>query len=721
LGAQPEHAPWRVLFLRGTALFSSSDMIYDLAMRDAITSGTDRVVEFHGEPLDAVRFTGTEFEQELMEFLRKKYRNMKFDLIVAAGPGALDFAARNRNALWPETPVVFYSVLAESLEGKRLPPDFTGLTLGLDPAGTIDLAMLLQPGARRIVVVAGKGAYDNNWIRRVKPLVERHRGRLDAEYLIDEPLPEILDRVSKLPADTIVLYLSMIRDAQNRIRVLPEVAKELAQASSAPVYGFFETYFGMGIIGGSIASFREEGVQAGRLALRILNGEKAESLPVQPAPPARCNIDWRQLKRWRIAETRVPAGCSVQYREPSFWEAYRRYIVATVLVVLVQATLILGLLVNRARRKGAERELRESEERYREVVDSQAELVCRYLPDTTLTFVNEAYCRFFGRRREELIGRQFLELIPEGDRAAALEHVASIGKEPRPVAYQQKVLMPDGSICWQEWVGHTIRLPRGVVELQGIGRDVTDRKRAEEANQRLTHLSRVAMLGELSGSLAHELNQPLSAILANAQAAQRFLAHNPANFDEIGDILQDIVRDDKRAGEVIRRLRVLFRKEEMQHQPVDVNEVVQEVMQLMRSELMNRQVSVVTRLAPELPLVKGDRVHLQQVLVNLVMNGCEAMTADSERGPRLSLQTRVVDANGVEVTLIDEGTGISPDQVERIFEPFVTTKAQGLGLGLSVCRTIIQAHGGRLWASNNADRGATFRFTLPAHTGGGSQ
>ena len=183
LGAQPEQAPWRVLVLRGTALFSASDMIYDVAMRDAITSATDRLVEFHGEPLDVVRFSGTEFEQELMAFLRKKYRDTKFDLIVAAGPGALDFAARNRNALWPETPVVFYSVLAESLEGKRLPPDFTGLTLGLDPAGTIDLAMLLQPGARRIVVVAGKGAYDKNWIGRVRPLVERHRGRLDVEYL----------------------------------------------------------------------------------------------------------------------------------------------------------------------------------------------------------------------------------------------------------------------------------------------------------------------------------------------------------------------------------------------------------------------------------------------------------------------------------------------------------------------------------------------------------
>ena len=266
-------------------------MIYDLALRDTITSATDRLVEFHGEPLDVVRFTGADFEHELVEFLRKKYRDVKFDLIVAGGPGALDFAARNRNALWPETPVVFYSVVADSLEGKRLPPDFSGLTLGLDPAGTIDLAMLLQPGARRIVVVAGQGAYDNNWIRRVKPLLERHRGRLDVEYLIDEPLPEILDRVSKLPADTIVLYLSMLRDAQNRIRVLPEVARELAQASSAPVYSFFETSFGTGIIGGSIASFREEGVQAGQA--RSADSERRKGRIHPGATRAPCALQYR--------------------------------------------------------------------------------------------------------------------------------------------------------------------------------------------------------------------------------------------------------------------------------------------------------------------------------------------------------------------------------------------------------------------------------------------
>ena len=253
-----------------------------------------------------------------------------------------------------------------------------------------------------------------------------------------------------------------------------------------------------------------------------------------------------------------------------------------------------------------------------------------------------------------------------------------------------------------------------------IIRDITERRRTEieMAQQRseLAHLSRVAMLGELSGSLAHELNQPLSAILANAQAAQRFLARNPANFDEIDDILEDIVADDKRAGEVIRRLRVLFKKEEMQHQSVDVNDVVQEVMLLMRSELMSRRVSVIPSGA-RLPLVSGDPVHLQQVLVNLVMNATDAMEKTEHERRSLTVRPGLVNATVVELAVIDKGAGIRAEDIERIFEPFVTTKPQGMGLGLAVCRTITQAHGGRLWASNNPDRGATFFLTLPSTNG----
>jgi C4-dicarboxylate-specific signal transduction histidine kinase len=268
---------------------------------------------------------------------------------------------------------------------------------------------------------------------------------------------------------------------------------------------------------------------------------------------------------------------------------------------------------------------------------------------------------------------------------------------------------------------------RGRVEFNGAGKpvlvrgvsiDMTARRRAEvEALQQrteLAHLSRVTMLGELSGSLAHELNQPLTAILSNAQAAQRFLEHEDVNLNELRDILGDIVNQDKRAGEVIHRLRLLLKKGKVEYQPLDVNDVVREVLKLVRNDLLNQRVTGQMELAPDLPAISGDRVQLQQVVLNLVMNGCDAIASGPAGDAKLIIRTGLINGEGIQVSVADHGVGLATDKLEKVFEPFFSSKPNGMGLGLSVCRTIITAHGGKLWAANNAERGATFHFTIPA-------
>ena len=251
--------------------------------------------------------------------------------------------------------------------------------------------------------------------------------------------------------------------------------------------------------------------------------------------------------------------------------------------------------------------------------------------------------------------------------------------------------------------------------MRGISIDITARKQeVQDKRAELTHLSRVTMLGELSGSLAHELNQPLTAILSNAQAALRFLARPQIDRAELEETLRDIVDADKDAGEVIRSLRGLLKKGEVQRQSLDVNEVVQEMLKLVRSDLLNQRVAVETDLPPVLPPVLGDRVQLQQVLLNLVMNASDAMAGSDSR--RLHVSTERIARDGVRVSVRDHGRGIPTDALERIFEPFFTTKPHGLGLGLAVCRSILLAHGGELSAENHPGGGAVFQFTLPADT-----
>jgi len=286
---------------------------------------------------------------------------------------------------------------------------------------------------------------------------------------------------------------------------------------------------------------------------------------------------------------------------------------------------------------------------------------------------------------------------------------------------EYRVVLPRGEVRWIASRGHVEFNDRGKpVRVLGLSTDITKRKVAElEVQQQrweLAHLSRVTMLGELSGSMAHELNQPLMAILSNAQAAQRFMAHNDVDLDEVRDILADIVDQDIRAGEIIHRLRLLLKKGEVQQQPVDVNDAVREVLKLIHSDLVNQGVTTRTELAPALPTVNGDRVQLQQVLLNLLMNACDAMNQNGPANRQIVVRTELSDGVGVCFSVSDCGMGVDPGKLEQVFEPFFSTKAQGLGLGLSVCHTIISAHAGKLWAVNNPDGGATFCFTLPVNS-----
>jgi signal transduction histidine kinase len=235
---------------------------------------------------------------------------------------------------------------------------------------------------------------------------------------------------------------------------------------------------------------------------------------------------------------------------------------------------------------------------------------------------------------------------------------------------------------------------------------------AHEQRVQLTHLSRVAMLGELSGGIAHELNQPLTAILSNAQAAQHFLAGKDVDHQELAEILADIIAADQRAGEVIRRLRLLFKKGETHLQPLDANDLVRDVLGIAHGDLVTRAVEVLPDLQPQLPSIRGDRVQLEQVMLNLVMNACDAMSAGGADARRLSVRTHAADG-GVQISFTDLGPGFRLEDYDKLFQPFYTTKPQGLGLGLSISRSIITAHGGRLWGSSNPGHGATFNISLP--------
>ncbi len=238
-------------------------------------------------------------------------------------------------------------------------------------------------------------------------------------------------------------------------------------------------------------------------------------------------------------------------------------------------------------------------------------------------------------------------------------------------------------------------------------------RRRHRVEQSLAHLTRVAIVGQLSGALAHELSQPLTAILSNAQAAQRVLAKDGFDLREVREILQDIVDDDKRAGEVIQGVRTLLRRGETQLEQVDLRQLIRETLTIARGDLVVRHVEVVCRFVDDLPVVRVNRVQIQQVLLNLILNAAEAMASNEMHDRRIDIMAVRRDAS-LRISVSDCGTGIAHDQLERIFEPFYSTRDEGLGLGLAICRSIVVAHRGRLWATSDGGCGSTFHFTLPS-------
>ena len=847
-GSYPDVAPQlrRVLALYSESSDQPAILSFAQQFQDVLKRQSGNTVEHYPEYFDSVRFPGESEKRAMVDYLRHKYAHRKIDVLFAWGPFTLPLVLEYRSELFPDTPIVYYSGTLDEVKDYPLPP-MTGVLNRDTYATTLALALALHPDATEAFIISGTPARDKAIERDVSRQLKEFKGRVTLTYLTDLPLDRLIATVRSLPRRSIIIYSrQQAQEDTSRVMQQADYVDLVSRSARVPVYGPWRSLLGHGSVGGVVDDREAGATKAAEIVLRIVRGARPQDIPPDRTPRVP-TFDARQLKRWGISEDRLPSGSVVLFREPTIWSQYRRYIIGTGVVLGVQTLMIGALLVQRARRRGAESAVRESEERFRVMADTAPVLIWRAKTDNERDFFNKPWLEFRGRSMEEEAGSGWTEGVHPADVEQCLTTYTSAFDERRPfrmeyrlqrvdgeyrwvldtgvprftpagtfvgyigsclditerkqaeealqesekryalattagsvavwawnletnaiyadpalkallgvsdseiedhldawikrvhpddvshlltvmrdcvdgrTAYfenEHRILHKDGSPLWFHARGSAICLPDGAaVEMTGTITDITERKRAEarlhKVQEELARVSRLTALGEFAASIAHELGHPLNAILLNAKASLRWLEDPAPPIGDVRSALRDIAEAGDRANQVVRRNRALFRHHTVEKQPLDVSSLIRDVTQIAGTRLQNSRVQVDTRIHGDLPLVVGDRVELQQVLLNLLLNAMEAMETVHSKTRRVLIEAAVAERWLVQITVRDSGIGLAGVELGRIFSAFYTTKPEGTGVGLSICRSIVEAHGGRIWVGPNDGPGATFCFTIP--------
>ncbi len=710
--AAPELRRILILYSADERLVATN--IIGKALRERLDATSSPPTTVSSAFLDLGNYDDPAYVDSLAALLEVKHAAAPPDLVVALGPPALDFIVKYRDRVAPGARVAFALVGTRADRPGFAPGEIAGVYSEYNLPKTMELAAALQPGARDVYVVAGAAGFDQAWIDTARETLAGLSDRFDIHYIFDRPFADVVAELSQVAPDSIVLALSFFEDSDGRRFIPVEAARAFAAASPAPIYSPYDTFVGAGAVGAYGDTFETTGLALADLVLDMLSDA---ALPVEERVNTNVafRVDARELERHGLSRDNLPAGTIVRFDEPTVWDRYWYVIVAVLAVIAVQSLLLMTMLAQRAYRRRAEAALRESEDRMAVAAES-ANIGLWHLDAATGELWLTQHGRSLLRLPAEnaLVPADLLASVHPEDRRLMACAISGL-ESGTPLSGEFRVDANDG-VRWIQFIGD-----RGTGDadhhVSGIFKDITAQKTAQleaEAQRRdIAHMSRALVLGELSGAIAHELNQPLTAILANAQAAQMLLHGDSPDIAEARSAIAEIIEDDSRAGEVIQRLRMLLRKDHEQWELIDINEIVDATLDLLRSELISRKIESRPSLAVPSGLVQGDPVQLQQVLLNLIVNAMDAL-GPPEPGHRLiAVRTLVAGDGHVEVVVEDSGPGFAPSQQGHLTEPFFTTKPDGLGLGLSICTRIVRMHGGTIAFSESTLGGARVTVTLP--------
>ena len=721
-------APKRVLVVHSFGRDAPPFTTASTAFETTLMAELGEPVDLDEVSLDVTRYAALDQEEALVEFLRKRQTRWQPELVVTMGSPAGIFVAHYRDRLFPmETPIVY-----SAMDQRRLPPgalerNAAFLGASYDIPGLVEDILQVAPATTNIVVVTGATPLEQFWTDLLRQEFQPFTKRVNFTWFNDLSFPEMLERSAKLPPNSFVLFFLLMRDASGVTHNADAALRRLHEVANAPVNGLFENQLGLGIVGGRLYADEAEGIESARLAVRILRGEPTSSFPPRVLLPTAPQYDWRELQKWKIDEKILPKGSTILYRAPSAWQQYRGWIIGGATVVIVEGLLIFALVANLVRRHRAERSLGKSEEQVMLAAKAARLGVWELNTLTGEIWDSDKARELFEFDAETSLDRAIVSarVHPE-DRAMREVTIDRAIAEQGEYEIEYRIQLKDGGIRWISGCARCMADESGKpTRLVGMSRDITERKEAIASRERVAEkarlqreqielLGRASLLGEMTASLAHELGQPLSAILNYANAGGRFIDGGEPNPGTLQEIFSDIGTAGRRARDIIQNVRNAIKKGGAMRGRVAINKVVENVAVMVRPDASAFSCEVQTSLAENLPTIEADPVQMQQVLINLVSNAFHAMRETPIARRKVEITTQLNGNESVRVIVRDHGSGISDETRERLFEQFYTTKKDGLGMGLAIVRSIVEAHGGKITARNAEGGGACFEFELPA-------
>jgi PAS domain S-box-containing protein len=679
----------------GEALFAQS-------LRTTFATGSAERVEIYNEYLDVSPVREDGFRQLQAEFLRRKYAGRKVDLVIAGLSSGLDFVREHRERIFPGVPVVFAAVDEREVQARKLPPDVIGVPIKMDLGATLEVALQLHPNTRRVFVIAGKAPFDVYWEAEARQAFRPYEEKLEFVYLTGLPMEGLLQEVAHLPERSIIYYLHVLQDGTGKVLIPADALALLAAKTNVPVYGHIDSYVGRGIVGGRVFSFENEGKNAAKLGLRILAGEKPESIGVLQPSENSYLFDWRQLRRWGIREASLPLGSVVRYKEAGFWDLYKWQILGVISLCVIQSLLIVGLLVQRSSRRLAER-------RFRQMVEGAPNGTVMVRPDGKIVLANSQMEKLFGYANEELLGQPVEVLLPERLRKQHPAHRDRFFASPeaRPVGAGQVLYArrKDGSEFPVEIGLNPVRTDAGLFVVASI----MDISRRREAEQDLRDSQRELQM--LTGRLleaqeterrriARELHDDLNQGLALLSVELDLLGQTPPeSTPQLGERLHELSGRVKQLGSCVHAL-----SHQLHPSKLEQLGLVAAIRGLCK-ELTHAHGLPIAFTHHQVPeAIPGDvalclyRI-VQEALGNVIKHS----------GARHAVVELTGRADGIGLRVVDDGTG---------FEPLAD--AQG-GLGLVSMRERLRLVSGEITIDSRPAGGTRIDVRVPRCTTGQPQ